>query len=485
MIGNMDKVKWAILLAPGAAMGAFLAYWLFTNFGLIAFLLDVLATCGALALIGKMASGVYWSFKGPRPLYEREDKPLRALVDHDGRVQVMPLPAYPAGLQTLNYHNAPHITAKEQPALPAPVVDALPALPTAKSIYELAPAMHNVDKVLLGYDEQGPIWLEIDDLLSIAMAGNSGRGKSRALLWLVVQFLRLKVATVIIDGKADLRKWLGIYHPVAYTPPEIQRVVDEGIYDIEQRLEADSQGLGMEFPPKLFIIDELDLVAGRYAGVTKLIELLTKKSRSVNVHGVYSNQSIPADLVGGIKNRGVIVSRICFYCDDEAAQLIGVRERNGGSELLQRIGPPAPQGLALARTAVFGWKLVAFPFVPDTAISFMLEGLNPLRPLPMKVQPTDPYAAQYGYPFGLPSDEKTVITGSLSLSPPPAAPKTAPTAPKPPLSEREKEREKILELAAQGFKPYVIARKLGRAGAYAEEVKEIIAEAGNIASKEG
>ncbi len=413
----------------------------------------------------------------PHVVRDKKDAPVRVV---DG--QALELPTYPAGLTTLTLHYDPRTNIKNEPAIGPAMVDARPALPAAKSIYEIAGAMHDADKVLLGYDERGPIWLEIDDLLSIAMAGNSGRGKSRALLWLVLQFLRLKVETVIIDGKADLRKWLGSYHPVAYTGAEIQRVVDEGIYEIEQRLEMDSQGIGMEFPPKLFIIDELDLVAGRSAGVTKLIELLTKKSRSVNVHGVYSNQSVPADLLGGVKTRGVIVSRICFYCDDEAARLIGVRKDNGGAELLQRIGPPESEGLAVARTARFGWKLVAFPYVPDTAISFMLEGLNPLRPLPMKTQPTDPYAALYGYPFGLPNDEKTAVTGSsLSVLAPPERPKTAPTRPKA-LTSKERERERIMQALKDnpGASASAICALLGISNNKVALVKRIKQEEGII-----
>lgn len=347
----------------------------------------VLALWGWLVLVNALAFSIlgWWAIAvkiakarhAPVVVYDKKDRPARVV---DG--QVLERDLFPASLHTLNYHNAPRMIAPPQtPALPA--IDAPTALPQAKSIYELAPAMHGADKVLLGYDAQGPIWLEIEDLLSIAMAGNSGRGKSRALLWLILQFLRL-CETRVIDGKADLRKWLGAYHPVAYTPGEIQATVDGTIALIEQRLDEDSRGTGTEFPPVLVVLDELDLVTGRYARTTTLVELLTKKSRSVNVHGVYSNQSIPAALVGGIKNRGVIVSRICFYCDDEAAQLIGVRSRNGGTDLLDRIGPPAPQGLALVRTAIFGWRLVAFPFVPDTAIGFLMQGLTPLPPLPMK-----------------------------------------------------------------------------------------------------
>lgn len=420
-----------LLLVFGSAL--FFWYgWLLATI----FLVNVVAFSGLgwWALAVKIARGRH----APVVVYDHMEGKKGQVRAIDG--QVLPYPLFPA---LTTYHGPIDRSVSEMPALPAAAEMPLPA---AKSLYEATSALRGADRILLGWDEDGPIWLEVEDLLSIAMAGNTGRGKSRALLWLIGQFIRLGLDTRLIDGKADLRKWLGAYHPVAYTPDEVKQMVDATIALIETRLEEDSRGLIPSFPPVLVIIDELDLVTGRYERITALVELLTKKSRSVNVHGIFSNQSIPAALVGGIKNRGVIVSRICFYCDEEAAQLLGVRGRNGGAELLQRIGPPAPQGLALARTAIFGWRVVAFPFVPDDGIPFLL-GQHILPPLP-------PKAARV---FSLPADG-------------PELPQNAP------LSGKEKEKNAILALHAQGLPAYAIARQLHKSSAYAEEIKRIIAE---------
>lgn len=390
--------------------------------------------------------------RAPVVVYDKKERLARVV---DG--QVLERDLYPAGLTSLTTHYDPRMNIRQEPALPA--IEAPAVLPAAKSIYELAPAMRGADKVLLGYDEHGPIWLEIEDLLSIAMAGNSGRGKSRALLWLIVQFKQL-CETRIIDGKADLRKWLGAWHPVAYTPAEIKQTVDDTIDLIEQRLDEDSRGLGAEFPPVLVVLDELDLVTMRYGRTTTLVELLTKKSRSVNVHGVYSNQSIPAALVGGIKNRGVIVSRICFYCDDEAAQLIGVRSRNGGTDLLDRIGPPAPQGLAVVRTAIFGWRLVAFPFVPDTAIPFLLDGIPPLPPLPMKAN-------------------RVCVQEDVPETPPKAAPAFTHTLTHKAARVSPAQRQFILDQTAAGKSPSAIAVLLWNDAHKNVVVRQVLQEEGN------
>ena len=488
----MDDLKEVKIIA-GAIIGLGVVaagiYWFVTSHSYLVLLLNVLAGLGVVYLIGRASASLYWAFKGPRPLYESEQKRLAALVDRDGQIEMMPHSQYPAGLTSLSYHNDPYINAPQMPAIAAPVINAAPTLPQARSIYEVAPLLHGVDKVLLGYDERGPSWLEINDLLSIAMAGNSGRGKSRALLWLVLQFLRLRqpmhLDTRILDGKADLRKWLGAFYPVAYTPAEIQQTVDEAISLIEHRLDQDSRTPGSTFPPLLIVMDELDMIAGRYAKVTTLVELLTKKSRSVNVHGIYSNQSVPADLVGGVKTRGVIVSRICFYCDDEAARLIGVRKDNGGAELLQRIGPPAPQGLAVVRTAAFGWKLIAFPFVPDTAISFLLDGLNPLPPLPAKTarMPYDSSAVQDGYTS---SKETTAVTSPGSpfsaLPEPPPDPHqpgaTAAMEKKQKQRYTEAERQEVLRLHfREGVPASRIHKLIGKDSNFYYDVRDILAEA--------
>jgi len=299
------------------------------------------------------------------------------------------------------------------PALPAPEQ----GLPTAASFVEALGVLSEAKgRVLLGYDTEGPIWLGVDELLSVALAGNSGRGKSKALLWLSAQLIKLGITTIFLDGKGDLRRWLSAYHAVAYSGAEIKQSTDAVLSEAEWRLKMASDDPDATFKPILVVIDELDLVLGRYARVLELIEMLTKKTRSVNVHGIYSNQSIPADLVGGVATRGVIVSRICLYCDDEAARLIGVRANNGAAALLQQLAPPAPAGLAVARTVAFGWRQIAFPYVPEGSVRWLLDGMPPLEALPMRQNPVSVRPDQQAENSQAAENEAPVITHTQKIT---------------------------------------------------------------------
>ncbi len=344
----------------------------------------------------------------------------------EARRHLIPFDYIGAQLRTPDQASLYHVWGRGVAKVSETAIEALPpgppALPSAASVFEVLPTLESAGgRILLGYDADGPVWLGVDELLSVAMAGNSGRGKSRALLWLAAQLIRTGVTTIFLDGKGDLRRWLSAYHAVAYTPAEIKQSVDAIMLEADWRLRCSADDASATYAPVLVIIDELDLVIGRYERTLELIEMLTKKTRSVNVHGIYSNQSVPADLVGGVQNRGVIVSRICLYCDDEAARLLGVRANNGAAALLQQIAPPASPGLAVARTAAFGWKLLAFPYVPDGAIQWLLDrGVPELPPLP----PNPNYKP------------------SLSAQAAPAIPVKVP-------SVEERERERILAAIAE------------------------------------
>ncbi len=396
-----------------------------------------------------------------RPMYARHNR-FPAVVNMRGEVRM--LDDQKPRFESLGVYS-PH---EELPMLPEPDtisdsdVQSASPLPRAKSIYDILPLLDQTDKIPFGYDLDGLIWLSVDELLSIVIAGNSGRGKSRALLYLTLMLLRKNVQVVILDGKGDLRRWLGSFHAVAYLPRDIMRSVDWLMSEADRRLDAASQDVNVTFPPIIVVMDELDLIAGRYERVAGLVERLTKKTRSVNMHGMYCNQSIPAELVGGVKTRGVITSRVCFYCDDEAARLVGVRANNGAANLLHQVAPPAEQGLAVASTVAFGWRVVAFPFVPDGAIAHVLPPPT-LPPLPMKqnhviVQPEatfsslsvpDAQNSANGVQTEKRREEKTVS---------------------------DAERQRILALAQEGHAPSDIARIMRRSSNYYYVVRQVLAQ---------
>lgn len=103
-----DDSKRIMLIAgliPGVIVGVLLVIWFVTSVVYIGILLDVLATCAVLALIGRISASVYWAFKAPHSLFERGKNRLAALVKNDGTITILPLPQYPAGLQNLSSHD--------------------------------------------------------------------------------------------------------------------------------------------------------------------------------------------------------------------------------------------------------------------------------------------------------------------------------------------------------------------------------------------
>ncbi len=429
---------------------------------------------------------LYWGFKLPPTQYDEEKRKVRAIGQRGGSYQIVEHAAVPDSVTTLHQTVAPRITEQSRPALPAPEKSSeatITPLPMSRTIYEVAGDMALRDEVFFGFSQEGPIWLEFKDLLSVGMIGNSRRGKSNALLCVVIGLLMKRVRipgldVCIFDGKGDLYKWLSAYHSVAYTPAEVEQMARGGLQEFARRQEEDRLNPGKKFPPIIFVFDEVDLLTARCKVVLDLIVALVKKAAYVNMHCLLANQSLEAELLGGVKNRGVVVSRVAFYCEAEAARMFGVTAASGAANLLQRIGPPAPAGLSVARTVVFAWQLIAWPYIPETAIPFLLSGLPPLPPLPIKQQeePTyvDPAFAGPVYP-------------SLSLEP------TQPTTPPTPIavfSPRERERERIID--AIKAHPHASASAIKQLLGYGDNnkvsliktLKEELIAAGELASKE-
>src|SRR6185312_10652348 len=180
------------------------------------------------------------------------------------RRHLIPFDYVGAQLRTPDQASMYHVWGRGVARVSETAIDALPpgppALPSAASVFEVLPTLESAGgRILLGYDTDGPVWLKVDELLSVAMAGNSGRGKSKALLWLALQLMRQGITTVFLDGKGDLRRWLSPHHAVAYTPAEIKQSVDALVLEADIRLRDASDDGNLHFSPLLVIIDELDL----------------------------------------------------------------------------------------------------------------------------------------------------------------------------------------------------------------------------------
>lgn len=245
-----------------------------------------------------------------------------------------------------------------------------------------------------------PVWVPAEKILSGMIGGETGNGKTTALYWLAILAIRQGWHTYMFDGKADLKKAFGRFIPCAYTPQEIERMAVEVTKLVDVRFDLASQDPEVQFKPVRVVLDEVDRLKERYDGISKLIETLVRKARSVNVDGYFTDQAFKVEEMGGQDTRGVVPLRVGFWADSEAARTIGIRKENGGAALMNLIAPPAPPGLAVVRSKVFDWRILRFPYISVEQVMMLLErylqqpqgqldDIPLLRPLPARATPGD------------------------------------------------------------------------------------------------
>jgi hypothetical protein len=129
----------------------------------------------------------------------------------------------------------------------------------------------------------------VENLLSTLIVGNSKRGKSRGLMWLLAQILLQGGSAVILDGKREFVQIVGDLVPCAWDQSGLQTLATYVRQEAEWRLD---QPLGTQFPPLMVIADEWDLLIGELPELVGLAAFLIRKARSVNVHLIFVNQSL-------------------------------------------------------------------------------------------------------------------------------------------------------------------------------------------------
>ena len=219
--------------------------------------------------------------------------------------------------------------------------------------------------------------------------------------------------------------------------------------ELDQRLAArrEKHPIGA---PMLVLADEWPVIAQIAPEAVRITGRVILEGRKVGVYALVSGQGLPAEHLGGSLFRDALSSRYIFCTTPAQARLAGMDNETAKS-LIERLETAGP-GYAILASARRRPEIVA---IPDTRPNDLraLVGTFTLPPLP-----PNPYFA-----FSR-AEENT-----------PAAPKT------PLVSASEKAKNEVLSWYARGVtKPHVIARKMGRASSYAEDVKQILREEGLI-----
>ncbi len=275
------------------------------------------------------------------------------------------------------------ITVKEAPALEAtphrlPETDApliaasdMPALPIAPTFAQLvAGGFHaRTDRMLLGYGVDGPIYGGIDALLSTAIAGRPGQGKSTTLRMVYAQCLQVGAEVMLLDPHGSIAGDVqhGPSQLVASTGAELDDAAAWLTRELERRLVAYRAGARV-FRPLLVMADEMPVVALSSKAAVQALGRVVLEARKVGGYALISGQGLPASNFGGRLVRDALSSRIIHKTtaaeglraglDKNAAQLL--EQLQPGYAVLD--GPVQPQIVAIPMTTAN--DLSSIPYMP-------------------------------------------------------------------------------------------------------------------------
>ena len=321
-------------------------------------------------------------------------------ADADRMDGAYPAIATAAGIITLE---APALASRARPAIAAPMPTALalpaPSAPAwAEVLQTFAPTQ---DRLLLGYGTGGAIYGGLPDLLSVAIVGRPGSGKTNLLRVIAEQATMAGVAVYAWD----MHDSMGVAHAETYTEPrEIAASAGRIIAELEARRRN-----GRGRTPVLLMADELPLLSAAVPEAAPALKRIVLEGRKYGIFALLAMQGAAASLFdSGTLTRDALSTRFVFACSPAEAR------RSGLDTETARLAPGLPVGRAiLDGRAVRAPTVVALPLAPaQTAVARCVE---PTRFEAAPVAPPEPQAA----PIAVESDQERILrlhANGLSLS---------------------------------------------------------------------
>lgn len=194
-------------------------------------------------------------------------------------------------------------------------------------------------RLVLCYTIDGPIYGTIEDLLSMAIIGKPGRGKTTALIYYVAMLLKADAEVHVWDPHGSMSELDGAFPGLHYTDDL------EDIPDSITRLRAELEERRVLYkrmkdrikevkPPLLLLVDELPVI-GEFSkslakkGVEedqtpiKLISDFVLQARKWNCYFIGAGQSTDAEILPTRVTEN-LSSRIAFYCSTRRATMAGI-----------------------------------------------------------------------------------------------------------------------------------------------------------------
>ncbi len=252
--------------------------------------------------------GAYLEQEKHRHLIDPVDGRLPAWIDNQGNVIVLDRAAE-ARVRVMELDDVPPL-----PPLP-------PKRPHAPE-WSGAHRDFKPGEIVLGYGVSGPVRLPISEVLSIALVGKSGTGKSNTIRFLLGQYDAQGAGHSIWDPHGDLSNDLGGLTEIADIMADAKRV--DAIY---QERQAQYKAGERSFPPYVVVIDEWKEVHRSLKKIKPIISNLISGGRKYNMHLIVSSQFFKAEMFDqGVGDLDSIRTRYLHWTDTRQADYARVTD---------------------------------------------------------------------------------------------------------------------------------------------------------------
>jgi hypothetical protein len=355
------------------------------------------------------------------------------------------------------YHaSAFHVAAGVTPKLiehPTRVLEADPvlSLPAPAHVLPYAPPFNQIahhiapGRLILGYNMQGPIYGDVTDLLSTAIVGRPGTGKTTMLRLVCAQILQVGGLPLLLDPHGSIIDELGDFIDCAESSQEITELTEWVSEELDERLAARREGLALR-QPLLLLADEWPIISQLSPDALQPVRRLVLEGRKVGMYALICGQGLPAQLLGGTLVRDALASRYVFNTTAQQARLAGL-DNDTAKTLLTQLEDAGP-GKAILASSRRRPELVAIPSIETSDLRLIVSGTVYTVPdVPLRVpQPTRPFPT-----FPVPTEGRK---GTAKI----------------PLEEREQ----IIALRNEGVPRREICTQLGKGKHYYDTVKAVL-----------
>lgn len=259
---------------------------------------------------------------------------------------------------------------------PSPLALCAPTMPVAPPFAALR-AQITPTRLPLAYTQSGPLYGQIDQLLSTGVIGLPKRGKSSYLCYVAALVLSIGGVVLVFDPHGTLRRELppdaraSTRLRIASTEADRATLASEGLAELNTRLERWGDGEDIT-DVLLFLLDEYPAICEE-TEVSELARRGTLEGRKVSVFTYLAGHTMKASMFGswGKVLPENLTTKVYFYTSDRQAAIFGLaKEHQGMLDTLASAGP----GIALFwPDSEPGPTVVAFPLTTSADLATILS----------------------------------------------------------------------------------------------------------------